>query len=107
VGSDSSSAGNRPDLVDKILGLFDHALDLVHDNVLRPLLIAGRAVAFGMIALVAAVVVILALVIGLTRLLNVYVFAGHEWLTYAVLGAVFSVTGMIIWRWRRPVALRK
>jgi hypothetical protein len=97
----------RPDLVDRLLGAFDHLLDLVHDNVLRPLIIAGRAVALGFIALVAAFVAVAVLVVGLTRLLNVYLFAGHEWLTFAVLGLIFTVTGMIIWRWRRPVSLRK
>ncbi len=102
-----SSNSKKPDLVDRVLGLLDHALDVVHDNVLRPLIIAGRAVAFGLIALVATVVLVLVLVVGLTRLLNVYAFAGHEWITYAVLGAVFTVTGMVIWRQRRPVNLRK
>lgn len=97
----------RPDVVDRLLGALDHALDAVHDSVLRPLLIAGRAVAFGFIVLVAATVLLLVLVIGLTRLMNVYLFAGHEWLTYGVLGVIFVVTGMVVWRWRRPVALRK
>jgi uncharacterized membrane protein YcjF (UPF0283 family) len=97
----------RPDLVDRVLGAFDHVLDQVHDSVLRPLLIAGRALAFGLIAVVAVVVLTFALVIGLTRLLNVYLFAGHEWLTYGVLGVVFVVVGAVIWRWRRPVSLKK
>jgi len=97
----------RPDVVDRLLGAFDHVLDLVHDNVLRPLIIAGRAIAFAFITLLALVVLLVALVIGLTRLMNVYLFAGHEWLTFAVLGAIFTIAGMIIWRWRRPVHLRK
>jgi hypothetical protein len=103
----SGETSKRPDVVDRILGAFDHLLDLVHDNVLRPLIIAGRAIAFAFVALLAFVVLLVALVIGLTRLMNVYLFAGHEWLTFAVLGAVFSVAGMVIWRWRRPVSLRK
>jgi hypothetical protein len=108
VTSDApSSESPRPDIVDRLLGALDHALDLVHDNVLRPLIIAGRAVAFGFIALVATIVLCVALVLGLTRLLNVYAFAGREWLTYTVLGAVFLVAGMVVWRRRRPVALRK
>jgi uncharacterized BrkB/YihY/UPF0761 family membrane protein len=97
----------RPDLVERLLGALDHALDVVHDTVLRPLIIVGRAIAYGLIALVALVVLLLVLVIGLTRLMNVYLFAGHEWLTYGVLGVIFVTTGMVIWRWRRPVALRK
>ncbi|MFI5035685.1 MAG: hypothetical protein ACHQFZ_05715 [Acidimicrobiales bacterium] len=102
-----SEPTKRPDLVDRLLGAFDHLLDLVHDNVLRPLIIAGRAIAFGFVAVVAVIVLLVALIIGLTRLMNVYLFAGHEWLTFAVLGAIFLVAGMVIWRWRRPAPLRK
>ena len=54
-----------------------------------------------------ALVVVTALVIGLIRLFNVYLFAGREWLTYGVVGILSLVTGLIIWRRRRPVNLRK
>ena len=97
----------EPDLVDRALGGLDHLLDLVHDRVLRPILIAGRAVAFGLVIVLASVVLLCVLVIGLVRLLNVYLFAGHEWATYAVLGALFLLAGVLIWRRRRPVPLRK
>jgi LPXTG-motif cell wall-anchored protein len=39
--------------------------------------------------------------------LNVYLFAGHEWLSYAIIGSAFLATGLLIWRRRRPVSLRK
>jgi hypothetical protein len=102
-----SSAPRDPDLIDKALGQLDHALDVVHDSVLRPLLIAGRAVAYGLIVLIAALVLAIASLIGVTRLLNVYFFAGHEWITYTIVGALFVVVGLVIWRRRRPVPLRK
>jgi ABC-type nickel/cobalt efflux system permease component RcnA len=79
----------------------------VHDRVLRPLLIAGRTVAFGFILILMSIVFVSALVIGLVRLFNVYLFAGHEWLTYAIVGLVSLIAGLIIWRRRRPVNLRK
>ncbi len=97
----------KPDFVDRTLQSFDHVLDVIHDKVLRPLLIAGRAVAFGFIVLLAALVLICVLVIGVMRLLNVYLFAGHEWLSYAIMGALFLTAGLLIWRRRRPVSLRK
>jgi hypothetical protein len=97
----------EPDYVDKALRSFDHVLDVVHDRVLRPLLIAGRTIAFGFVLILMALVVVTALVIGLIRLFNVYLFAGREWLTYGVVGILSLVTGLIIWRRRRPVNLRK
>ena len=103
----SDSHSREPDVVDRILKALDHALDVVHDSVLRPLLMAGRAVAFGFIVLLMALVVVVALVIGSVRLLNVYLFSGKEWLSYAVIGALSLVTGLVLWRRRRPVRLRK
>jgi hypothetical protein len=97
----------EPDFVDKALHSFDHVLDVVHDRVLRPLLIAGRTVAFGFILILMALVIVSALIIGLVRLFNVYLFAGREWLTYTVVGVISLIAGLVIWRRRRPVKLRK
>jgi len=94
-------------LVDKAFGQLDHALDIVHDRVLRPIFIAGRAVAFGFIVALMAIVLVVALVIALVRLFDVYVFASHQWLTYVCLGAVFVAAGLVIWRYRRPENVRK
>jgi hypothetical protein len=57
--------------------------------------------------LLASIVLFGAFVIGLVRLLNVYLFAGHEWLSYLVIGSISLVVGLIIWRRRRPVTVRK
>jgi hypothetical protein len=95
------------DFVDKALFQFDHALDVVHDKVLRPILLAGRALAFGMIIFFAGLFLVGALLIGLIRLIDVYCFAGREYLSYVSVGAISLIAGMIIWRKRRPVNLRK
>lgn len=97
----------EPDVVDRVLHSFDHVLDMVHDSVLRPLLLAGRAVAYGFIVLLAVTVLVVVLIVGSVRLLNVYLFAGHEWISYAIIGTVSLVTGLFVWRRRRPVTLRK
>ena len=95
------------DFVDKALFQFDHVLDVVHDRVLRPILLAGRALAFGLIIVFATFVLVGALLIGLIRFINIYLFAGREYLSYVSVGALSLIAGMIIWRKRRPVNLRK
>jgi hypothetical protein len=92
----------EPDLVDKAFSQLDHALDVVHDRVLRPIFLAGRAVAFGFIVVLMSIVLVVALLIALVRLFDVYVFASHQWLTYVCIGATFVVAGLVIWRFRRP-----
>jgi hypothetical protein len=102
-----ANQNRQADFVDRTLHSFDHVLDIVHDRVIRPILLAGRAIAFGFIIFLASIVLLGALVIGLIRLMNVYFFAGHEWLSYLVVGVISLVAGLIIWRRRRPVNVRK
>ena len=102
-----ASEPRQPDLVDRLLGFVDHLLDVVHDRVLRPIIVAARVVAYGLIAALAAIILVAALVIGFVRLLNVYAFNGRDWLSYASVGALSVVIGMVIWRRRRPLKLRK
>jgi hypothetical protein len=98
---------HEPDLVDRLLGFVDHALDVVHDKVLRPVILAARFVAYGLIIALAAIVLVAVLVIGFIRLLNIYAFHGRDWLSYAVVGGLSVLTGMTLWRRRRPLKLRK
>jgi ABC-type nickel/cobalt efflux system permease component RcnA len=95
------------DLVDKALFQFDHVLDIVHDRVLRPILLVGRAASFGLIIVLMTVVLVAALLIGLVRFTDIYFFAGREYLSYVSVGAISLIAGLIIWRKRRPVNLRK
>ncbi len=96
-----------PDQVGRLLGSLDHLLDQFHDRVLRPIFIAGRTIAFGFILLLAAIVVVVTLLVALVRLFDVYVFPGRVWATYLLLGTLLTIGGMVIWRQRRPVQLRK
>ena len=102
-----ASEPREPDLIDRLLGLIDHGLDVVHDKVLRPIIVAARVVAYGLIIAVAAVVLVGALVIGFVRLLNIYAFDGRDWVSYAAVGGASLLAGMFIWRRRRPLKLRK
>ena len=98
---------HEPDFVDKSLGLLDNYLDRFHDTVLRPIFLIGRTAAFGFLILSFGLVALIALLIGAVRLLNIYAFAGREYLTYLLLGSLFIIGGLVIWRRRKPLPLRK
>lgn len=102
-----ASEPRDPDLVDRLLSAFDHLLDIVHDKVLRPIIMAARVLAYGFIVVLVALVFVAVLIIGFVRLLNIYAFNGHDWISYAVVGAISLIVGLVIWRRRRPVNLRK
>jgi hypothetical protein len=97
----------KRDPVDRALGSLDHLLDVLHDNVLRPIILGGRFVAYGFILVAVVISMVVALLVALTRLINVYLFPGKEWATYFLLGAVLTGIGMWVWRSRRPVRLRQ
>jgi hypothetical protein len=96
--------GTEPDFVARTFAKLDHATDAFHDTVMRPILLAGRTVAYAFLLFIAVVVIVVALLIATDRLLNVYVFAGHPWATDLVMSALFVAIGAVIWRWRRPAA---
>ena len=104
---ESSSERRQDDLVDKTLTGLDHLLDVVHDKVLRPIMLAGRALAFSAILVLMSIVLVAMLVIGIVRFLDVYAFASHQWITYLLIGSISLVIGLVIWRRRHPVKLRK
>jgi hypothetical protein len=104
---ESSSERRQDDLVDKTLTGLDHLLDIVHDKVLRPIMLAGRALAFSAILVLMSIVLVAMLVIGVVRFLDVYAFASHQWITYLLIGSISLVIGLVIWRRRHPVKLRK
>ncbi len=103
----STPPPENEDVVNKVLASLDRVLDVVHDKVLRPIILIGRIVAFSSVLFLAAVVLVSALVIGLVRLLDVYAFAAHPWITDVLVGALSLTVGLVIWRKRRPVELRK
>jgi len=67
---------------------------------LRPVARIARRLVYGFVILVLALFVLLFGTIGLIRLLDAYI-PQEVWLTYAILGGVFTLAGFVIWS-RRP-----
>ncbi len=87
----------RSDLAGRAVDVVELVASSVHDSVIRPTLVAVRAVVFGLIAAVAATVVITAFAVGLVRLLDVYAFGGRVWASDALLAFVLTVAGAGAW----------
>ena len=78
----------------------DLVVDTIHDKAIRPVLVAARAIVFGLLVGVLAFVVLVLVCVGVLRVLDVYVFPGRVWASYAVLGLVFSGAGLLAWSQR-------
>lgn len=85
------------DWPEKAVDLIDLIVDTIRDRVIRPIILVGRAIVFGL--LIAALVTVFAVVLGVAilRLLDVYVFPNEVWASYTVLGTIACIGGLIAW----------
>jgi len=74
----------------------------VHDRVVRPLLLAGRAAVFGIVIAAMTLVLGVLLAIAVVRLLDNYAFGHRVWASDALVGGVITVIGLAAWSLRRP-----
>lgn len=77
----------------------DRFVDLI-DNVKAkttgPLLKVLRALVYGIVAGVMAIMVLFLVVIGLIRFVNAYL-PGDVWAAYLLLGSIFLIAGLFTW----------
>ena len=83
----------------KAVDAIDGVVGTINDRALRPIIVVARAIVFGLLIAVLGLVVLVMVSVGLIRLLDVYVFPGKVWASYALLGSVF--TGIGLWAWSR------
>jgi hypothetical protein len=84
----------------KAIDTVDSVVDVVHDKVVRPALVVGRSVVFGVVIGFAALVLLVFLAVGLVRLLDVYAFGGRVWASDALFGAICCGGGFVLWSMR-------
>jgi hypothetical protein len=81
----------------KALDTIDTVVATVNDKAVRPAIVAARAVVFGIIIAVIALTMLVFLVIGLMRLMVVYIPGHHVWIPYLALGAIFCLGGAFLY----------
>ena len=82
---------------DKLVDL----VDKVRVNTTGRLITVARAIVYGLVILVVAIVALVLLVVGLVRLVDVLV-PGQVWSAHLLLGVLFCIVGMVLWRMRTP-----
>ncbi|HUZ11197.1 MAG TPA: hypothetical protein VMU76_13620 [Acidimicrobiales bacterium] len=112
AGSGNTLSGSAPatgpdtrataELSAKAVDTIDLVVANINDRAIRPLLIAARALVFGMLAAVLGIVVVVVASVAVVRLLDVYVFDGRVWAAEALLGAIFVAFGLLAWSRRSP-----
>lgn len=97
TGATGAAGGFAADWPRKAADAVDLLVDIVHDKAVRPAALVARAVVFGLLIAALALVVVVLVSVALVRLLDVYAFGGRVWISYAVLGGLFTLAGLAAW----------
>ncbi|MGH9057757.1 MAG: hypothetical protein ACRDYY_18145 [Acidimicrobiales bacterium] len=85
---------------------FESVVVAVADKTAVPATKVARMVVFGIVAGLLGIVILLLLVIGVIRVLDVYLpfhpLARRVWVVDAGMGGIFLGVGTLLWRKRRP-----
>lgn len=84
-------------VTDRIVGLVDQVRSKTTDQAIT----IARALVFGTVVVLLAIVVVVLGLVGVFRLLDVYL-PFETWATYLLLGAILTAVGAVLWSQRRP-----
>jgi hypothetical protein len=91
----------------KVAGTVEDVVAAVHDRVIRPLMIAARAVVYGTVVASMVMVLVALASIALIRILDVYAFRHRVWAADAVIGALLVLGGSFAWSKRKPATAKE
>lgn len=90
----------------EVVHRIDTVVGTIRQKTTVPITKFARAIVFGLIAAVAAILAVALLCVIVVRICVAYLpfdpVARRVWVTYAALGAIFLLAGAFAWRKRRP-----
>jgi hypothetical protein len=98
------SAGAAPaadDWAAETADKLDQFVTTIRSQTTDRLVVVARALVFGLLAAVMGLMALLLVVVGLVRGLDALI-PEEVWLTYLVLGAIFTLAGLFLWTKRKP-----
>ena len=78
----------------------EQVVSAVRDKTTGPALVAVRGLVYGLLAAILGITALVLVSIALVRLLDVYI-PGNTWKAHVIVGGVFTLSGMFLWRKRR------
>ncbi len=94
-----SEPSPTPDWAARTADSIERVVTTVRDRTTRPVLIAGRAVVFGLLAAIVGVAAVVLLSIIVVRVL--VILTDRAWLAELILGGLFVIAGFVLLRLRR------
>jgi hypothetical protein len=91
----------EPDWADQAADAVVNVVDLVREKTTGQVLTAARAIVYGLIGVFAGIVALVLLIVALVRFADIWL-PGDVWGAYLLIGVLFLVGGLLVWR-RRTV----
>ena len=92
AGTGGDWAAQTADTIERVVGS-------VRGKTSEPVERVARIVVYGLVAAVLGVTALILLVIGLVRMADAYL-PGEVWIPYLVVGGIFTLVGLFLWRKR-------
>jgi hypothetical protein len=107
-GSAPATPASRDDWATQAADTIDRVVTGLGDKTTRPLTAIARAIVFGIVAAAAGLTLFILVAIAAGRAINVYLgnwiepYARAVWVSDAIVGGIFTLLGLLVWRTRRP-----
>jgi len=88
-----------PDWAARTADSIERVVTTIRDRTTRPLLVAGRAIVFGLLAALVAVAAVVLVSIAVVRV--VVILTDRAWLAHFILGTIFVLAGFVLLKLRR------
>ena len=92
AGTGGDWAAQTADTIERVVGS-------VRGKTSEPVERVARLVVYGLVAGLLGLTALVLLLVGVVRLLDVYL-PGQVWTIYVALGGIFTLTGLLFWRKR-------
>lgn len=92
-----SAPSKKSDWPERATNLVIEVTDSIREKGISPIYRIVRVLIFGLLGAALASTVAILLLIGIIRAMTVYLFGDNVWITYLVLGVIFSAAGFFIW----------
>lgn len=92
--------GGAADWTDQVTDLIVDKIDVIRSHTTGPILEISKGMVYAVVAFILAVPIVLFLLIGLVRLVTIWIPA---WTAYLGIGALFVLVGAMLWSKRGHV----
>lgn len=106
MGTPTSPTAAKDDWAVQVADTIDRVVTGIGDKTARPLTTIAAAVVFGLVIAVAGLTLFILLAVAAVRALVSYLpidpHARSVWVSEAIVGGIFTLAGLFVWRKRRP-----